>query len=78
MPLLYVFSFLIKSKINKYFSIGHWNLNSLTAHNYLKVSQLQAFNLVHKFDIICILKTHLDSSISKDNNALLDTLKDTL
>ena len=23
----------------KYFSICHWNLNSLTAHNYLKVSQ---------------------------------------
>ena len=48
----------------------HWNLNSLTAHNYLKVSQLQAFNLVYKFDILCILETHLDSSISKDDNAL--------
>ena len=34
-----------------YFSICHWNL---TAHNYFKVSQLQAFNLVHKFDILCI------------------------
>ena len=54
----------------KYFSICHWNLNSLTAHNYLKVSQLQAFNLVHKFDILCISETHLDSSILKDDNAL--------
>ena len=36
----------------------------------LKVSQLQAFNLVHKFDILFILETHLDSSISKDGNAL--------
>ena len=54
----------------KYFSICHWNLNSLTAHNYLKVSQLQAFNLVHKCDILCILETHLDSSVSKDDNAL--------
>ena len=54
----------------KYFSICHWKLSSLTAHNYLKVSQLQALNLVHKFDIICIWETHLDSSISKDDNAL--------
>ena len=54
----------------KYFSVCHWNLNSLTAPDYLKVSQLQAFNLVHKFDIICISKAHLDSSISKDGNAL--------
>ena len=54
----------------KYFSTCHWNLNSLTAHNYLKVSQLQAFNLVHKFDILCISETHLDSSVSKDGNAL--------
>ena len=55
----------------KYFSISHWNLNSLTAHNYLKVSQLQAFNLVHKFDILCISETHLDSSILKDDSTLL-------
>ena len=54
----------------KYFSICHWNVNSLTAHNYLKVSQLQAFNLVHKFDILCISETHLDSSVSKDDTAL--------
>ena len=54
----------------KYFSFCHWNLNSLTAHNYLKVSQLQAFNLVHKFDILCISETHLDSSVPKDDNAL--------
>ena len=52
----------------KGFSICHWNLNSLTAHNYLKVSQLQAFNLVHKFDILCISETH--SSVSQDDNAL--------
>ena len=54
----------------KYFSICHSNPNSLTADNYLKVSQLQAFNLVHKFDILCISETHLDSSVSMDDNAL--------
>ena len=37
----------------------------------MEVSQLQAFNLVvHKFDILCISETHLDSSVSKDDNAL--------
>ena len=36
----------------------------------MKISQLQAFNLVHKFDILCILVTHLDSSVSKDDNGL--------
>ena len=54
----------------KCFSSCHWNLNSLIAHNYLKISQWQAFNLVHKFDILCILETHLDSSVSKDDNGL--------
>ena len=38
----------------KYFSICHCNLNTLTAHNYLKIPQLQAFDLVHKSDILCI------------------------
>ena len=36
----------------------------------MKVSQLQVFYLVHKFDISCISETHLESSVSKDNNAL--------
>ena len=36
----------------------------------MKVSHLQAFNLVHKFDIICVSKAHLDSSISKDVNVI--------
>ena len=40
----------------KYFFYCHLNLNSLT-NNYLKVSLLQGFNLVHKFDITCILET---------------------
>ena len=36
----------------------------------MKVSYSQAFNLVHKFDIICVSKAHLDSSISKDVNVI--------
>ena len=35
----------------------------------MKVSQLQALNLVHNIDIICISETHLDFLILKDDIA---------
>ena len=54
----------------KNFSVCFSSLNSLTVYNQLKVFQLQAFNLVHKFDNLCISQTHLDYSISKSDNAL--------
>ena len=44
------------------FSICHWNLNSLMAHNYLKVSLLRAYVAIKKFDVVCLLETFLDSS----------------
>ena len=44
------------------FSICHWNLNSLTAHNYLKVSLLWAYVAIKKFDVVCLSETFLDSS----------------
>ena len=52
------------------FSICHWNLNSITAHNFLKVSLLRAYITVHSFDVICLSETYLDSSISHDDNSL--------
>ena len=33
------------------FSIGHWNLNSLAAHNFTKVALLKAYLSVQRFDI---------------------------
>ena len=33
-------------------SICHWNLNSISAHNYVKLSLLRACLTFHKFDII--------------------------
>ena len=50
--------------------VSIWNLNTLTAQNYLKVSQSQAFKLVYKLYITSISETHLDSLISKDDNVL--------
>ena len=49
-----------QSSINA-FSICHWNLNSLSAHNYAKIFLLKAY-------MICIAETCLDSSTSPDDN----------
>ena len=46
------------------FSIYHWNLNSITAHNFAKLSLLTAYNLVHSFHIICLSETYLNSETS--------------
>ena len=52
------------------FSICHWNLNSITAHNFAKVNLLQAHNAIHDFDMICLSESYLDSSVSFDNDNL--------
>ena len=53
----------------KCFLICHWNLNSITSHNFLKVKLLTAYNVIHKFDIICISESYLNSdTLSNDNN----------
>ena len=58
-----------QSSINA-FSICNWNLNSLSAHDYAKIFLLKAYIAIHRFDIICISETYLDSSTSPDNNNL--------
>ena len=52
------------------FSICHWNLNSITAHNHGKINLLKSYNTVKKFGLICISKWCLDSSISSDSEKL--------
>ena len=51
-----------KLKINS-FSICHWNLNSLAAHNFSKFTQLIPYNSIYKHDFVCLSETYLDSSI---------------
>ena len=46
------------------FSFFHWNLNNISKHNYAKIFLLKVYITIHKFDIICIPETYLDS----DNN----------
>ena len=35
----------------------------MSAYNYIKLFSLKVFTAVHKFDIICLSQTYLDSSI---------------
>ena len=59
-----------KNKSDVNFSICHWNLNSIAAHNYVKNYLLQAYIEVFKFDIICIFETYIDISIISDDGNL--------
>ena len=45
----------------------HWNLNGLAAHDFLKVSLIEAFITTHNFDIICLLETFLDHFNAKSS-----------
>ena len=53
------------------FSICHWNLNSISVHDFVKVSLLEAYNAMHKFDIICLSETFLNSSPQNDDHSLV-------
>ena len=52
-----------KSKAAQTLSVCHWNLNSIFAHNFPKLSLLRAYVSVNKFDIIRLSETYLDSSV---------------
>ena len=43
-------------------SICQWSLNSLSAHNFSKLTQLKAYTSIYKHDFICLSETYLDSS----------------
>ena len=84
--LLILFFFLLKSlllllsgdveknpgpKSHSNLKVCHYNLNSLASHNFAKVSSLKAYNAVHRYDIICISETFLDTSISSNDPSLV-------
>ena len=48
----------------KSLSVCHWNLNSLPAHNFSRLTQLKAYISMYKHDFICLSETYLDSSVS--------------
>ena len=59
-----------KDNSKRNFSIVHWNLNSIAAQNFVKLSQLEAYNTLHGYDLICLSETWLDSTTSIDSNDL--------
>ena len=59
-----------KDKSSSTFSIFQRNLNSIIAHNHVKVSLLEAYIAVHKFDTVWTSETYLDSSNARDDGNL--------
>ena len=57
-------------KTKNQISFCHWNLNGLAAHNFTKVSLLQALSVTHDYDIICLSETFLDSPISNEDERI--------
>ena len=51
-------------------STCHWNLNSISEHNFIKPSLLRSNISMNKIDIICLSETYSASSIPSDNGNL--------
>ena len=52
------------------FSICHWNLNRIAPYNSVKLFLLNAYNLVHSFDIIYLSETYLNSKTPPNDTCL--------
>ena len=59
-----------KNNVSHNFYFCHWNLNSIAAHNFSKLSLLKAYNVELKFDMICLSETFLDYSIPSNYERL--------
>ena len=59
-------------KLNSFqkLDICRWNLNSIAAHNFIKLSLLIGYNSTHKYDIRCLFETYLDSSTVFSDDSL--------
>ena len=53
------------------FSFCFWNLNSIPANNFCKISLIEAYNSQYNFDLICLSETFLNSSYKSDDPALI-------
>ena len=45
------------------FDFCTWNLNSITAYDFLRVTLMEAYNSVYNYDLIGIVETHQDSTV---------------
>ena len=53
-----------------HFTICYWNLNIISAHSFTKVQFLKAYLVVHKFDMICLSETYVNSSFPYNDDTL--------
>ena len=51
-------------------SFCHWNVNGIAAHDFVKVSLIEAFITTNDYDIMCLSETFLDSQTNIDDNRL--------
>ena len=63
-----------KNKSGDNFSLCHWNVNIIAAHDFSKLCLLEACNAHHMYDLICLSKTYLDSSVPYDDPKLNNKL----
>ena len=54
-----------------HFIFSHWNVNSLQAHDYHRVSLLESYSNIHNCDIIGVSETALRSNIPNDKIDIL-------
>ena len=45
----------------------HWYLNSICARDNIKISLIEAYNSIHRFDVIALSKSMVNSSISNED-----------
>ena len=58
------------------FKFCHWNLDSITVNNFIKIPLIEAYNSVYNYDIIALSETYLDSSIPNESISLTGFSKD--
>ena len=57
-------------KDRTYLSLCHWNLHTLAANDFAKISTLNAFNATEKLDFIYLSKSCLDFTIFSDDGSI--------
>ena len=53
-----------------YLSFCSWNLNGLCAYDFLRVSLIEAYSTVYKYDLIGIVETHPDNTVNETKLAI--------
>ena len=56
--------------LNNHFTICHWNLNTISTHNFTEIQFLIDKLLVDKFDTVCLFGTYLNPIFPLDDDSL--------